>query len=187
MNNPARPAPPMQRFDKLTLLISLPVLLLWVLRPEGAMTGGALLGFAGLHLIRQARWQPLQTLRDPLVWILHLAYAFIPVGAFALSLAQVTGGSSAAAQHLWMIGAIGAMTLAVMSRATLGHTGQVLQADRVTVAVYLCIIATTALRSLAPLWAGATHLSGLFWLFAFAGFLLAYGPALWRMTPKGSR
>lgn len=187
MNDPARPAPPMQRFDKLTLLISLPVLLLWVLRPEVTMTGGALLGFAGLHLIRQARWQPLQTLRDPLVWILHLAYAFIPIGAFALGLALVTGGSSAAAQHLWMSGAIGAMTLAVMSRATLGHTGQALQADRITVAVYLSIIAATALRSLAPLWAGVTHLSGLFWLFAFAGFLLAYGPALWRAKPRGSR
>ena len=187
MNNSARPAPPMQRFDKLTLLISLPVLLLWVLCPGEAMTGGALLGFAGLHLIRQARWQPLQTLRDPLVWILHLAYAFIPIGAFAIGLVLVTGGSSAAAQHLWTSGAIGAMTLAVMSRATLGHTGQALQADRVTMAVYLSIIAATALRSLAPLWAGATHLSGLFWLFAFAGFLLAYGPALWRAKPEGSR
>ncbi|MFG6620999.1 NnrS family protein [Sulfitobacter sp. 1A05707] len=187
MDNSVRPAPPMQCFDKLTLLISLPVLLLWVLRPEGNMIGGFLLAFAALHLIRQARWQPLETRRDPLVWILHVSYGFIPLGAFALGLALVTGGSSAAAQHLWMSGAIGAMTLAVMSRATLGHTGQALQVDRVTVAVYLSIIAATELRSLAPLWAGATHLSGLFWLFAFAGFLLAYGPALWRKKPEGSR
>ncbi|MFD2741155.1 NnrS family protein [Sulfitobacter aestuarii] len=181
VENPARPAPPMQRFDQLTLLVSLPVLIFWVLLPEGVYTGGALLLFGFGHLARQARWQPLQTTRDPLVWILHFAYAFIPAGAFALGFVQLAGGTgSAAAQHLWMSGALGTMTLAVMSRATLGHTGQALRADTVTVAIYLCIIAATLTRSLAPLWPELTRISGLLWLLAFVGFVLAYGPALWR-------
>ncbi|UOA27854.1 NnrS family protein [Pseudosulfitobacter sp. DSM 107133] len=187
MERRARPAPPMQGFDRLTLLFSLLVLLLWVVRPAQTYTGVALCLFGLCHLARQVRWQPHQTWRDPLVWVLHLSYAFIPAGALALGLTQLAGGANtAAAQHLWMSGAIGAMTLAVMTRATLGHTGQALRADGMTVGIYLCIVGATLARGLVPLWPGATNASGLLWLLAFAGFVLAYGPALWRAKAEAS-
>lgn len=186
MHITARCAKPMQRFDQLTLLASLPVLLLWVSRPEAAYTGAALLLFALLHLARQARWQPLRTGREPLVWILHIAYAFVPAGALALGFAPLGAGfDPAAAQHLWMSGAIGGMTLAVMSRATLGHSGQALRAGQMTVLVYLAIIGAAVTRGLAPFWSGFASLSGVLWLLAFAGFLLAYGAALLRPKREG--
>lgn len=184
-NTPARPTPPMQRFDKLVLLASLPTLVLWVVAPFGIQTGAALILFGALHLARQVRWQAHHTLREPLLWVLHAAYLFIPAGAVVLGLGQITGNpGTAAAQHLWMTGAIGAMTLAVMTRATLGHTGQSLTANTATVVIYLCLFGAVLTR----FWASAhpllTHVSGALWLAAFLGFAIAYGPSLLRPKPE---
>ena len=133
---------------------------------------------------RQARWQPHHTLQEPLLWVLHAAYLFLPLGALALGLDQVMGQpGTAGAQHLWMAGAIGGMTLAVMTRASLGHTGQALTANRATLAIYLCLFASVLARFGASVHLGLMHLSGALWLAAFAGFVLAYGPSLLRPKP----
>ncbi len=184
-NDPARPAPPMQRFDKIVLLASIVILTHWVVRPFATQTGAALLLFGGLHLARQARWQPHHTLREPLLWVLHAAYLFIPLGAFALGLDQILGHpGTAGAQHLWMAGAIGAMTLAVMTRASLGHTGQSLTANRATVAIFLCLFGSVLARFGASIHLGLMHVSGALWLAAFVGFAIAYGPSLLRLKPE---
>lgn len=178
---PARPAPPMQRLDKLVLLASIAILLLWVARPFEARTGVALIAFGALHLVRQARWTPLHTLREPLLWVLHAAYMFIPLGAFALGLDRIMGNpGTAGAQHLWMAGAIGTMTIAVMSRASLGHTGQALTANRATLAIYLCLFGAVLARFGTSIHLGLMHVSGALWLAAFAGFVIVYGPSLLR-------
>ncbi|MFD0860516.1 NnrS family protein [Roseovarius aquimarinus] len=180
----ARPAPPMQRFDKLVLVATLAILALWVVQPFERLTGAALICMGALHLARQLRWQGHRTLAEPLVSVLHASYAFIPLGALALGLDIVTGRSGVAdAQHLWMAGAIGAMTLAVMTRATLGHTGRDLTANRATNAIYLCLFGAVFTRLLTPVWAGMISVAGLLWLAAFLGFVLAYGPALLRPKP----
>src|SRR6056297_2194186 len=88
-NRPARPAPPMQRFDKLVLLVTMAVLAAWVYRPFAPQTGVALIATGVLHLARQGRWQPHRTLREPLLWVLHAAYLFIPAGALALGVASI--------------------------------------------------------------------------------------------------
>ena len=182
----ARPTPPMQRFDKAVLLASIAALLLWVFLPFDTITAAALLALGLLHLVRLSRWQGHQTGAEPLVWVLHLSYAFIPLGAVGLGIAGLTGGGgSAAAQHLWMAGAIGSMTLAVMTRATLGHTGHPLLADRATLAIYLSLFGAVAARLGAELLPMLTHVSGLLWLFAFGGFALVYGPLLLRTNAKG--
>ena len=182
----ARPTPPMQRFDKAVLLASIAALLLWVFLPFDTITAAALLALGLLHLVRLSRWQGHQTGAEPLVWVLHLSYAFIPLGAVGLCIAGLTGGGgSAAAQHLWMAGAIGSMTLAVMTRATLGHTGHPLLADRATLAIYLSLFGAVAARLGAELLPMLTHVSGLLWLFAFGGFALVYGPLLLRTNAKG--
>ncbi|MFP5511289.1 MAG: NnrS family protein, partial [Alphaproteobacteria bacterium] len=124
----ALPVPPMQAFDKGALAALLVALLLWVVLPLGALTG-LVLALAGLlHALRLARWAGHRTLAEPLVTVLHAGYAFVPVGALALAAEILAPGGfgMAGAQHFWMAGAIGLMTLAVMTRATLGHTGQAL-------------------------------------------------------------
>ncbi len=184
-DNPARPAPPMQRFDKIVLLSSIVVLALWVTQPIERLTGIVLFLFGLLHLARLLRWQGHHTLSEPLVWVLHVAYLFIPAGAFALGLDQLIGNpGTAGAQHLWMAGAIGAMTLAVMTRATLGHTGQELTANRITVVIYLCLFGAVLARLCTPLWLEMSYLSGILWIVAFAGFVMGYGPALLRRKPE---
>lgn len=187
-DNPARPAPPMQRYDKLVLLVSVLVLMVWVFQPFAPQTGALLLVLGVLHLVRLVRWQGHHTTRDPLVWVLHAAYAFIPVGALVLGAALVLGtAGTAAAQHLWMTGAIGAMTLAVMTRATLGHTGRALHANSTTVAIYSCLFAAVVARLASPLWPLLSYASGLLWLGAFGGFVLVYGPMLWLPKSEATR
>jgi uncharacterized protein involved in response to NO len=175
----ARPAPPMQAFDKLVLVSSIAVLVAWTLAPETALTGYALVLLALLHLVRMIRWHGHRTGAEPLVWVLHAAYAFIPLGAGALAVANLGGPiTMGAAQHLWMGGAIGAMTLAVMTRATLGHTGRTLTAGKATLAIYIALFAAVAARVGVDWLPMATQLSGVMWLLAFGGFAAVYGPML---------
>lgn len=180
----ARPSPPMQRFDKLVLLASVGVLAIWVLRPEGVLTGSALGVFGLLHFVRLARWQGHRTGREPLLAVLHVAYGFVPMGALVMGVAAVWPGalSAGGAQHVWMAGAIGLMTLAVMSRATLGHTGRALTAGPGTMAVYAAVVASVAARLAAGVWPEMWlyHLSAAAWMLAFLGFAVLYGPALMR-------
>jgi uncharacterized protein involved in response to NO len=183
------PAAPMQRFDKLALLVLLAALLMWVALPLWAGTG-ALLAVAGvLHLIRLARWAGYRTAAEPLVMVLHAGYAFLPLGALALAVAILLPGvfGMAAAQHLWMGGAVGLMTLAVMTRATLGHTGQDLHAGPGTVAIYLALVLAVLARVAVGVWteeASLFHsLAGLAWIGAFGGFAAVYGRYLLRLPP----
>ncbi|WP_299027842.1 NnrS family protein [uncultured Sulfitobacter sp.] len=183
------PVPPMRGFDKITLGVTLLALGLWVVLPDHRITGAALVVIGVLHFIRVVRWQGWQTLSEPLLLVLHLAYIFVPAGAVAIGLSQLwpDAVSVAAAQHLWMAGAGGLMTLAMMTRATLGHTGQTLRAGSGTVAIYLALIGSTIARVCAGFMFGSAmvfySLSALLWVFAFAGFAVLYGPCLIRPKP----
>ncbi|MEM9973291.1 MAG: NnrS family protein [Pseudomonadota bacterium] len=178
------PVPPMQRFDALALAVLAVAVSTWVGAPN-SLLASLTLGIAGLlHVARLARWRGSATLSEPLVWVLHAAYAFVPLGALAEALSilrpDLLGG--APALHLWMAGAIGLMTVAVMTRATLGHTGHALAASGGTLAIYLCVIASVAFRVAAGLAPGVADLlhavSAATWIAAFAGFVGLYGPKL---------
>jgi len=185
--SPALPVAPMQRFDKAALLALLGALVLWVVLPLHTGTGLALALAGGLHAARLARWSGHRTLAEPLVTVLHAGYAFVPLGALALAAEILALGSFgiAGAQHLWMAGAIGLMTLAVMTRATLGHTGQALTAGAGTIAIYAALILSVLARVAAGLWpamSGILHsLAGLCWIAAFGGFAVIYGAHLLRL------
>jgi len=185
------PVPPMQRFDKVAILATVFALLLWIAKPEHALTGAALLVIGLLHLGRLFRWQGGQTLSEALLWVLHLAYAFIPLGALVEGAAILRPDllPAASAQHLWMAGAFGLMTLAMMTRATLGHTGQTLHAGAGSLAIYVCLVASVLARLAPAIWEGQAvslyALSGALWIGAFVGFAVFYGPAL--MQPKPVR
>jgi uncharacterized protein involved in response to NO len=183
------PVAPMQGFDKVALLALLAALLLWVALPIWTGTG-LMLALAGvLHVIRLARWAGHRTAAEPLVLVLHVGYAFLPLGALVLSAEILMPGllGMAAAQHLWMGGAVGLMTLAVMTRATLGHTGQDLHAGTGTVAIYLALVTAVLARLAAGVWsdeAGLLHsIAGLAWIGAFGGYALVYGRLLLRLPP----
>lgn len=181
------PVPPMQRFDKASMVVLLVALALWVVLPLGALTGVALALAGVFYALRLARWAGHRTFAEPLVTVLHAGYAFVPLGALALAAEILFPGvfGMAGAQHLWMAGAIGLMTLAVMTRATLGHTGQALTAGAGTVAIYLALILSVLARVAGGVWpefSGTLNsLAGLSWIFAFGGFALVYGAHLLRL------
>lgn len=184
------PTPPMQRFDKATMIVTAFALLLWVFLPTAQVTGAAFIVVGGLHLQRLARWKGHRTLSEPLLWVLHLGYVFVPLGALLEGGAILRPDLLAlgAAQHLWMAGGFAMMTLAVMARSTLGHTGQILTAGRGSVAMFMCVPGSVGLRLAAGIWPQAADLlyalSALFWVGAFTGFLGLYGRSLLRPKPE---
>lgn len=184
-HNPGRlPVSPGQVFDKVALAVLLAAAGTWVLRPAGSTTA-VLLGAAGLlHVVRLGRWAGDRTLGEPLLWILHLGYAFVPLGAIILAAATFLPGTIApsAGLHLWTAGAIGVMTLAVMTRATRGHTGRPLHADGRTAALFVALLGAVTARVAAGIWPIAGPwlyvLSAAAWVAAFGGFCLVYGSML---------
>lgn len=185
------PTPPMQRFDWVGLIALAIALLAWMVAPQSA-PAGVLLVIAGiLQTARLFRWAFERTLSEPLVWVLHLGFAMIPLGALVIG-AQILWPDlilEAAARHLWLGGMIGIMTLAMMPRVTLGHSGRMLRAGHGTTAIFVAVSVSVLLRVLAGIWIGQVawlyHLSGVLWIAAYLGFAVLYGPMLWRPRQMG--
>lgn len=181
-----RPAP-FNRWDAAALAMSALALAGWIAFPDNGLMGVSLLAGGLAGLARLARWRGWRTFADPLVLVLHgafllVALGFLAAGASALVPNQVP---PAIGLHIWGIGGIGGMTLAMMTRATLGHSGRALAATPGTVAVYLLVFAALAARiamALLPPWTALLMpLAAACWCAAFAGFVLIYGPMLaWR-------
>ena len=180
--NPGRLPAPFSRFDTIVIAIGALALLCWIAAPESRVTGAALALAGLLHLVRLARWAGDRTVRERLVLILHVGYAFVPIG-FLLNAAAAFGlVLPSAGIHAWMVGGAGIMTLAVMTRATLGHTGQPLVASVATQAIYLAIIVAAIARICAVLHPQQSeillHIAAFAWVFAFLGYALTFGPLL---------
>ncbi|MDX1610089.1 MAG: NnrS family protein [Halofilum sp. (in: g-proteobacteria)] len=135
---------------------------------------------APLHALRLHGWRGTRVWREPLLLVLHAGYAWLAVG-YAIRAAALLGPAWAGpwALHGLLVGAIGTMTLAVMARATLGHTGRPLRAGTLLTLAFLALQAAAVSRLLGP-WAGADawRLAGALWIAAFALFLLRCGPML---------
>jgi uncharacterized protein involved in response to NO len=174
---------PFGRFDGLAVLASAAALALWILLPFGQVTGWSCFIAGALQLYRLFRWRPFLTVAEPLVWVLHLGYLFVPLGFFAAGIALMAPGTLplSAALHLWTAGAIGLMTLAVMTRAALGHSGRPLAATPAIVLIYLLALGAAVLRfafGLLPSALWLLTLSGLLWIGAFVLFLWVFVPLL---------
>jgi uncharacterized protein involved in response to NO len=149
-----------------------------------AERGALALCLAGLlHAVRLGRWAGYRAAGEPLVLVLHVAYAFVPIGFLLLALAITAPGlvMASGALHGWTVGAIGTMSLAVMTRASLGHTGQALVASPTTQFIYLAVVVAAVARVLSAfdLWRDATlGVSAVARVLAFAVFVLRFGPLL---------
>lgn len=170
------------RFDAVTMGAGAIALVVWVVAPSGRAVAAVLCLAGALHLIRLARWAGERTVADRLVLILHVAYAFIPTGFFLTALSALDLAAPGAGVHAWTGGAIGTMTIAVMTRASLGHTGRPLVASPATQGLYIAVVTAALARvcaSIEPSHAEVLFLvAGAAWTIAFLGFALTYGPLL---------
>jgi uncharacterized protein involved in response to NO len=177
---------PFGRFDVACILVSALSLVLWVAVPEGTPTGALMIAAAAFNLVRLGRWAGDRTVSDRLVLVLHVGYLFVPVGFLLNGLTAFDVVASSAGIHAWTIGAIGIMTLAVMSRASLGHTGRELVASPLLQATYAAATIAALARictALHPQWSDLLlPVAALGWAVAFLGFAALYAPLL--LLPK---
>lgn len=170
------------RFDQATVLLTMAALVAWAMAPFGRLTALALLAAGLANALRLTRWRGQRTLAEPLVWVLHLGYAWIAAGLVLTGMSVWLPGlmPPAAGLHALTAGAIGTMTLAVMTRATLGHTGRALTADPGTVVIYASVSIGALLRVVATFVPNLPllSLSAGFWAAAFALFAVRYGVLL---------
>ena len=163
-------------------------LLGWAFLPEFRPIGLLLILAALLNLWRLLRWRGRRTAAEPLLLILHIGYAWLVLGTGLLGLSLLDPHlPQSAAIHALTAGATGTMILAVMTRATRGHTGRELSADGATRLIYL-LVSLAAITRVAAAFAAAWMmplliLSGSLWIAAFTGFVLSYGPMLLGSRP----
>ncbi len=159
--------------------------------PLSPWNGLVALAAALAQALRLAQWQGHRTARDPLVWVLHLGYAWLAVGLGLKAIWLLTALPFAEKWiHALTIGAFTTMTLAVMTRASLGHTGQALVAPTGIAACYGLISAAAMVRVFAPIlfpdrYDEIVGLAGFLWITAFALFLWVYTPILTRPRADG--
>lgn len=189
-NNPGRLPRAFSRYDAVTIGESALALACWIALPQSSVSGIALIIAGLLQTLRHLRWAGDRTLADRLVLVLHVAYAFVPIGFLLLGAAILWPSiwPASAGIHAWTAGAVGLMTLAVMTRASLGHTGQELVASAPTQAIYLCAFVAALVRVIAAFEPSTALLyaAGLAWFLAFGGFAVFFGPLLMGRPPVWS-
>lgn len=175
----ARLPAPFARFDMASIAVSAVALLTWTVLPGNFWTGVVLILAGLLNCVRIGRWAGGRTLPEPLVAILHLGFAFVPLGFLAVGMSSMVPASvpANAAIHTWTAGAIGLMTMAIMTRASLGHTGHPLAADRTITAVYLLLFTSIVFRILSPYADDGTlllHGAAACWIAGFGLFIARF-------------
>jgi uncharacterized protein involved in response to NO len=174
---------PFGRFDVAAMVVTGVALVTWAFGPDSAAVSPLMAIAAAANLVRLARWQGHRIFAEPLVWVLHVGFLWVPIGLGLMAISPFLQEiAPSTALHAFTGGAIATMILAVSTRATLGHTGRELRADRRTTLVYGLAVVSALARIAAGLSADAylplLALAGATWFAAFALFLLVYGPML---------
>ena len=170
--------------DKITIGILIAAIGAWVLDISHWSAGATLILASMLTLIRLSRWQGWRTLAEPLVTILHIGYLWLAVALFLLGFSALYPAlvAPSTAVHALTAGAAGVLPLAVMTRATLGHTGRPLTADYMTTMIYVLVNFGAIVRLAAPYFAekymALIMAAGISWSAAFGLFAVIYGPYL---------
>lgn len=176
--------------NEASIVLVLAVLVADLVDPGGLAPGAAAALAAVANGARLAGWRSLKTLDEPILWIIHAGFAWLVAG-LALKAWALLGGQipELAASHALAAGAIGSMTLGVMSRASLGHTGRALAAPPAIVGAYVLVNLAAAVRVAGLAWLPSWHVetvvvSGLLWSAAFLLFAVTFLPILVRPRPR---
>jgi uncharacterized protein involved in response to NO len=180
-----------RRLEVLTLAAMVVLVVLDTIIPE-SLAAAAASGTVGLLAVARARhWGTARVARHPLLWILHVGYAWVPLGLLLRAASafhpQV---SSSLATHALTVGAIGSLTLGMMARVALGHTGRPLVASRPMAWAFAAMTLAAFARVLGPLLLPRAYLltlilAGGFWTAAFLVYFVVYAPILWRPRVDG--
>lgn len=176
-------------FGSMILIVVAEISSDWV--PVPAMLPNTLVIIAAVaHTFRLAWWQPHKTVSDPLLWMLPVAYSWLPVAFFLRALAGFSIVTPSIWIHALTIGAISSMMLAMMVRSALGHTGRVLKASGMDMAAFLLLQLAAILRVLGGLMTADSSFlmivtSGTLWVLAFGIFLYRYLPMLMQARIDG--
>lgn len=167
--------------ERVTLGATALGLALWVFVPASWLGLAVLALASALHVRRLLRWQPAVALKRPILWILHAAYAWFPVGLALLALAQIGLVPVSAGVHALAVGATGGLIIGMITRTARGHTGRPLMASKAEVLAYALVMSAAVLRVLLPLVAPSLY------VFALVGAAAAWSAAfviyLWLFTP----
>ena len=169
--------------DGLAITLTIATGFVAVFYPDRLVLGALAMAAALTHAIRVSQWCGMQTVRNPLLFILHVAYLWLPAGYAMMSLASFGWAfTPTAALHGLTMGGIGSMILAMMTRVPLGHTGRALHASRLTVVAYDVLTVSICIRVMSP-WNAANYLgmidlAAAGWCLSFAIFIWVYWPIL---------
>ena len=175
--------PSFSRYDGLSILLTVVAALSWIVQPQAIVTGWLLIAAGLAHIVRLSRWRGWLTWREPIVLILHVGYGWLTLALLIIGGATLGFGLKPAdAVHTLTTGAVGAMTMAIMTRASLGHTGRPKHADQLTVAIYTLVNVGALLRVFGPMTGLPTNLvlsaAAAAWSGAYLLFAVMYGPYL---------
>jgi uncharacterized protein involved in response to NO len=180
--------------ERAALALTALALLLWVLAPAEepwrSGTGLALSLAAVAHVLRLLQWRPMITRHRPILWILHMAYAWIPLGLALLAAAQFGWTGATAGVHALAIGATAGLIIGMLTRTARGHTGRPLQVSRPEIAAYVLVMVAAVVRVLLPLavpqWLPmALVIAATAWSLSFAIYLFIYAPWLLKTRLDG--
>lgn len=171
------------RLDQWVIGTSVATLLAWILPSPGWLILLVASVAAMLHVWRLSGWRTRHVLRHPLLWILHLSYAWIPVGLVLLGLSGVGLIPDSAAFHALAVGSMAGLMVGMITRTALGHTGRALAAGRAETIMYVLILLAALARVAAALSPTALYeplliLAMACWTAVFAVYLAVYGPYL---------
>lgn len=178
------------KLDRISITLTVAASISWVCGFPAAAVAGLASAAACTQLLRLGGWKPHRTLHQPILWILHLSYAWIPIGFFLIALSALNVVSTSAAFHALAVGSTAGLIIGMMTRTSLGHTGRPLHAGRSEVLMYLLVQAGAIARVVAAIDVegmrnGLLVFAAICWSAAFLLFVIVYGPYLFRARLDG--
>lgn len=153
----------------------------------GFLTGILALLAGAAVAVQAIGWNPLAARGNPMLWVLHAAYAWIPIGLILLGLASFGIVPRSAAIHGLAVGSMGGLIIGMITRTALGHSGRMVRAGRVEVGAFILLLLAAALRVAAslipPIYLAGMLVAGTAWTAAFTLYVVSYGPTLLGKSP----
>lgn len=143
-----------------------------------------------IHLIRMGFWYDKRIWSNPLLWVLHVGYAWVPIGFALDAYAELSNINQNLSWHAWTVGGIGTLTLGIMARASLGHSGRPLKHSKLTVAIFVFITAAACIRVIPAIFLPSQYirfieLSSVLWFLAFLLFAISHARIYFSHRPDG--